>query len=137
MKIFKLLVSCLLLLLMTSCAAIAENNARYEQMRALFHRTIPVCSGEAQCKVMWERAQLWIVQHSKMRLAIATDVLIQTHDDPDGIVLTMKATKEPIGQGKYRIVFDGGCYSAVDDTGCWPRKYEVGIVFNDDLNKSL
>jgi len=70
-----------------------------------------VCQGEAQCKAMWERAQLWIASNARMKLQLVTDVILQTYNDPEPYsrTLTYTVTREPIGSGAYRITANASC----------------------------
>lgn len=82
---------------------------------------------DTDCKPAWERAQLWIVRHSKWKIQTATDVMIQTfspvgYDVSYGFV----ATKEPIGGGRYRISLAMRC----GNISCDPGESDVRSAFN-------
>lgn len=81
---------------------------------------------------MWERAQVWVAQNSRLKIQTATNVLIETYGagsyDP---TLAMRVLKEPMGGGAYRIVFSGGCNNMF---GCSPTVAEAGMTFNAYVN---
>lgn len=83
-----------------------------------------VCEGDS-CKDCWERAQVWVANHSRYGVQTATEALIQTYSpgesDP-GYGFTI--TKEPLGSGRYRIVMDQYCAS-----DCTPTADEVHRAF--------
>ncbi|HKN65977.1 MAG TPA: hypothetical protein VJW73_06850, partial [Gemmatimonadaceae bacterium] len=80
------------------------------------------------CKGDWERAQLWIVKHSKWKIQTATDVLVETYNpseyDPS---FGFTATKEPLGNGRYKISLNAKCANFL---GCDPREADVVAAFN-------
>ena len=109
-------------------AGCATNAPSRSYNASVFHETVPVCTGEAECKVMWEAAQIWVAQHSRMKIQTATDVLIETYGGgANSATLAMRVLKVPQGGGVYRIEFDGGCNNIF---GCVPDKFEVGVAFN-------
>jgi hypothetical protein len=80
------------------------------------------------CREAWERAQLWVVHHSKWKIQTATDVLIETFNptqyDPS---YGFTATKEPLGGGRSRISLGMSCGNPF---GCNPRAADVSMAFN-------
>lgn len=62
------------------------------------------CSGDADCKLKWDRAQFWLARHSAWKVQTATDVMIQTFnpvgDEPS---YGFNVTREPGGGGNYTI----------------------------------
>ena len=109
-------------------AGCATGGANRAAMQAEFNSTIPTCDSKEACDAMWEAAQLWIAKNSRLKIQTATNVLIETYGGgQNSAVLAMRATKEPAGGGKSRIVFDGGCNNMF---GCVPNVFEAGIRFN-------
>ena len=92
-------------------------------------RTAPIPTCEASsCAEMWQRAQLWVVNHSKWKIQTATDVVIETfnpvgYDASYGFTIT----KEPQGSGKYDIMMKASCGNAF---GCNPKMNDVWNAFN-------
>lgn len=114
---------------LTGCAT---TNAAHQARVAQFQSTIPTCTGEEDCRAKWEAAQVWVAQHSDLKIQTATNVLIETYGggqyDP---TLSMRVLKEPQGGGSYRIVFSGGCNNMF---GCVPDKWETGAAFNQAVS---
>ena len=83
---------------------------------------------DSGCAAEWERAQLWIVKHSHMKIQLATDVTIQTYNPPDNSTyFAFGVTKEPIGEGKYRITMGMGCVNLIS---CGSRPEDIKAAFN-------
>ena len=78
------------------------------------------CEGAKQCGDMWQRAQLWIAQRAAMKLQLVTDVVLQTHTDPEqhGTRLSYTVTKEPVGGDRYLMNSTAGCRNMF---GCHPH----------------
>ena len=68
------------------------------------------CVGDDQCKLYWERAQVWVVKNSNWKIQIATDVLIQTYNAA-GTLNHYTLMREPQGGGVERITMTTGCGS--------------------------
>lgn len=78
---------------------------------------------DSGCTTEWQRAQLWLGKHATMKVATATDVLLQTYTPPqDSPRYYFSITKEPIGGGRYRISATLACQSLV---GCSPKEEDV------------
>lgn len=122
-------------LIAAATAGCATTGANGNAQMAEFSNTIPVCAGEAECQLAWEAAQLWIAQNSRFKIQTATNVLIETYNGgPYDATLSPRATKEPLGGGKYQIVFGGGCNNLF---GCVPSKWEAGIQFNQYVTTAM
>lgn len=68
------------------------------------------CSGKVQCDLIWQRAQLWIAQHSRYRIQTVTDVQIQTYGPEDHSVdLAYRAFRESLPNGQAKISFSVIC----------------------------
>lgn len=110
--------------LLQACAASPERLAMIQEAEA----TVPICQGEEDCRVKWEAAQLWVVGNSRYRMQIVTDVLLETYGsanyDP---TLSFRVTKQPMGEGRYRINIEGFCANIL---GCEPHPAVAKIEFN-------
>jgi hypothetical protein len=89
--------------------------------------SIPTCTGEADCAAKWDAAQLWVVKHSSYKLQTVTNVLMETYgtgqaytsDTAEVGRVFAQVTKEPTGEGSYRIVANIGCV-------LWIRNFAKG-----------
>ena len=75
-------------------------------------KKVPVCKGDADCKAKWEAAQLWVVHHAGRKIQTVTDVLIETYGpgrDGNSSAIAARVTKEPIGDGSYRVTVTLEC----------------------------
>ncbi len=88
--------------------------------------TVPTCATEADCKAMWEAAQVFVAKATNNPVEIVTPVLIATRKTSDD-VLSIKVTKERVDTATYRILFDGGCPEIL---GCSPPRGETHYKFN-------
>lgn len=88
--------------------------------------TVPTCASEADCKVKWEAAQVWVAKATIHPVEIVTPVLIATRKD-NGDFLSIQVTKERLDSATYRIVFSGGCRNI---WGCIPDAGESHYKFN-------
>lgn len=94
--------------LLAACAILAgcatpspEREAKMAEAR----RTTPICRSEKDCAAKWDAAQLWIVKNAGYKIQTATNVVIQTYNSVNGDVgLQVQVTREPVGDGSYRIV---------------------------------
>jgi hypothetical protein len=75
------------------------------------------------CKREWQRAQYWLGKHATMKVATATDVLIQTYTPPENHPqYGFSVTREPLGGDRYRISAELFCQSFL---GCSPKEGDV------------
>ncbi|MDE2465491.1 MAG: hypothetical protein KGO02_17525 [Alphaproteobacteria bacterium] len=111
---------------LSGCAAMPSkaNQAKI----AKFQQTIPTCNSDAECKAMWDAAQLWIVHNAGYKLQNVTDVLLQTYSPgPYDTDLAVEVTKEPQGHGIYQIVVRAWCNNLF---GCTPNALDAELDFN-------
>lgn len=103
-------------------------NPREAKLKELFEKSKPTCSGEADCKVKWDAAQLWVIHNAGFKIQNITDVLIETYNPTKGSPnLAAMVTKEPKGKGRYEIDVTLTC---ANDYGCTPDVWKAGIDFN-------
>lgn len=87
----------------------------------------PTCAGPADCSAKWDAAQLYVVKHSQMKIQTVTNVLIETFNPPPyGTELAMRVTKEPVGNGTYRLVLEAWCNNMFS---CLPNPREAKAGF--------
>ena len=89
-------------------------------------REAVTCSGD-DCSLCWDRAQLWLVGHSKWKIQTATNAVIQTFS-PAGSEPSygFTVTKEPDGTGAHRIRLSMSCGNML---GCSPKPVDVARAF--------
>lgn len=63
----------------------------------------PVCSSADECQAMWAKATTVLPIITGMRLAMMNDIYMETYPAVRGVPLHAKATKNPLGNGKYEI----------------------------------
>lgn len=119
-------------LALNGCATTGQSNANQTKAN-IFQATIPVCEGAADCQAKWEAAQFWVVKHSPMQLQVTTNVTIQTYNSPkDSLKLAASVTKEPLGNGRYKILINAWCDNWM--FSCNPNKMDAQIHFNNYIN---
>lgn len=113
----------------------ADAQSRKAKRQALIDevsRTIPTCSSDADCKAKWSAAQVWVSQNAGLAIKTVTDVLIQTDKAVDhNPALAMTVTREPVGDGTFRIIMAATCDNIF---GCsqdpWAKILEFQKVIN-------
>ena len=94
-----------LALLVTACAAPQPLNAI--QNDALI---APTCKDKSTCDLYWQRAQIWVSQHSSWRIQTANETIIQTFGPGNKeITLAYTITKIPDGKGGASITYQASC----------------------------
>jgi hypothetical protein len=85
------------------------------------------CTRKAQCDAWWQRAQVWISNHSAYKILTVTDSIIQT-DGPSASRrdLAYEITKTPNNDGSATIGFAAHCNNML---GCLPNPWEAGANF--------
>lgn len=115
--------SVLLLALLAGCATkstLNSNQAR-EANEPLF------CEGKDQCDTYWQRAQIFVATHSKWKIQIANDTLIQTYGPGQyDTASAFSIMKEPSGSDKYRIKISVGCNNPIR---CIPLPIDAAYAF--------
>lgn len=115
-------VSIVALLAMATPPASAREPARWDAAKdAEIRATVPVCLGEVDCSAKWEAAQLWLASNTDFKLQTITGVLLETYSpsgaDREDVTLNTadvgrifaRVTREPQGDGSYRIVANIRC----------------------------
>jgi hypothetical protein len=115
---------CLLVVIMSGCISAQ----RRDYARTVFEQTIPVCSGDKDCKEKWEAAQVWVAKNCGMKLQIANDTIIETYNSPAySINLAARVVKEPLGGGQYKIEIKTWCSNLFR---CEPDALSAAVQFN-------
>jgi hypothetical protein len=90
----------------------------------------PTCEGEADCKIKWEAAQLFVAKNSDQKIQVATDVLIETFNPTYSTNIAMRVMKEPLGGGRYKLVALAFCNNWF---GCNRKPSTVEYQFNLEI----
>ena len=116
---------CMVALSATACAGNNPAVTAALVPAAMIGTSVPCDS--TTCKEDWERAQLWIVKHSRWKIQTTTDVLIETYN-PVGYEPSYGFTvvREPAGGGSYSISMTMTCGNMF---GCSPKPVEVQEAF--------
>lgn len=118
--------SALLLLLLTSCAASPEMQARRDE----YDRTIPTCSNDSDCQAKWQAARAWVVANSDFGIRSESDSRIMATSN---IVSQggLGAVVDRVANGNdYQFLVDLECFSAY---GC-PNILDSMLDFNRSVN---
>lgn len=99
--------SLLFVALMAGCATTQHQLTEAEVAEA----SAPLmCSGDAECKRYWQRAQIWLVQTSRWRMQVATDTVLEAvGNDPYAIERSYRIMKVPMEGESYRLTIQSGC----------------------------
>lgn len=98
------------------------------------------------CGIEWQRAQVWVAKHSRMKIQLATDAVIESYNAETTLhgMYGFRVTREPRSNGRYRLDFlpicAGGYYDALygvprdsvvrgNDGHCWPSEEFVVRAF--------
>lgn len=86
------------------------------------------CSSRAQCDTYWQRAQVWVAQHSAYRLKLVTDAVIETYGPANAdISLAYRILRVPDGPaGAARITISTNCDNFIR---CNPSRTDAIIAF--------
>ncbi len=97
--------------LLSGCAMLNQNRTAdlSPELRDAFETEL-YCTGDAQCKLMWERAVYYVATTSRWSLQAQTNNLIETEGVPNNYyALGYSITREPMGEGRYRIETRAWC----------------------------
>ncbi|GAB7228177.1 hypothetical protein VrSk94_18620 [Vibrio rotiferianus] len=116
---FRNLVTICLVSLTVACQSTPELTSDLKQEL----ETPLVCSGESECSLMWERATYFVSHNAGYKIQIHNNTLIETYNSVDSSVkLAFKVSKEPLGDGKYRIWTKAWCANIIS---CHPNELET------------
>lgn len=92
------------------------------------------CDTKARCDMLWQRAQLWVVNFAAFKIQISSDVVIQTYNPPAHSVRSgVTITREPLGGERQRINFRSACDNQF---GCRPSDTRLRVSFNRYLRET-
>ncbi|MFF7399448.1 hypothetical protein ACFZAI_23550 [Achromobacter sp. NPDC008082] len=81
------------------------------------------CSEASECKLVWERGIYYVANNSRWRVMAETSNLIETEYPDKGYYgLAYRITREPMGNGRYRISTQAWC--GLKDWQCKPHADE-------------
>lgn len=115
---------------LAGCASVQEQQSAN---RALFEETIPVCRGEASCKMGWAVARNWVIQNCGMKIQNITDTYIETYGSTS-TALACRVMGEPRGADSWAMVIRTSCGNLF---GCVPNAMESAIRFNREVGLAI
>lgn len=120
------LLICFAVFALAGCSTMDQPGGRlYSQFSKVAQDDVPV-ECQSACKPEWERAQLWLAAHSRWKLQLVTDVMLQTYSPVDSEVsYGFVATKTPKPDG-YTINLGLVCGNPL---GCDPSAAAVRGAF--------
>jgi hypothetical protein len=119
----------LALLATTACAASTSAGLTDALAPARALGTAVTCT--SPCATEWQRAQVWLVQHSIAKVRAATDVRLET--EPATTVTGFDAMyaflvlREPVDSARYQITMRPTCKGGM--RGCSPKEADVVAAF--------
>jgi len=126
---YKLAAAVITTALLVGCATSPERQAK----QAEFSRTIPTCSGTADCNAKWEAAQLWVVHNAGWKIQTQSSVLIETYNAVNSSSnIAVRVTKEPLGGGRYQLLVKVWCANIF---GCHPDSWDAALKFNQEIGQ--
>ena len=111
---------------MASCVA---PQMSIQQIRA--QESIPTCDTDAECEIMWNAAQVFVVQNSYFKMQTVSDAIIQTYGPTTAAGFAFTVMKEPTGNGQHRVLVEAYCGNIF---GCGENPWSVVLRFNDYVN---
>ena len=104
-KTMKTMFLLLIAVFLTGCAA-PSGSTRLQQAKDQFQISIPTCDGKDDCEFKWAAALKWVQSNCAHRVQIYNESFIQTYKsgDSSSVGASCEIVKEPLGNGKYRIV---------------------------------
>ena len=95
------------------------------------YQETPSCNNKEECTLMWGRANIWLNNHSKWKIQVSNDYIVNTYNvhkyDPS---YSFTISKEPINNNSYEIKIKPICGNHY---GCDLKSSEVIGLFNKYL----
>ena len=108
-----------LLVLTTGCASTVSPYISKQLAKPL------ACKGEAQCKVMWDRAVYFVNTNAAFKIQTVNDNMIETYNPSRySPKLAFRIIKQPLGDGAYRIRVKAWCDNLF---GCSPNELNATV----------
>jgi hypothetical protein len=111
-------------LLLSNCAYLKPLYAPFgepatEEQKTALSKTLfsssEVECDSSDCDEKWGRAQFWVSKHSRVKIQIATDVILETYNSTDHPYYSINVTKEPLGSGRHKIAINFYCGTDIFD----------------------
>lgn len=122
----------LLTAMLTACASGTGSGGAISQTD--YDRTIPVCIGDAECRMKMHAASEWVAKTTGYALVVNTDERIETGGWGMGQFPAVRVDRKSIGGGRDWIVIEIDCGTAAPGAGFGARTCppvgEAAIAFN-------
>lgn len=94
----------------------------------------PVCESDAECRAMWNAAEMWIEHNTGRPVVEKTESFMSTDmDQSPGNYLSVRVEREPVNGSRWRIESQFYCAKKV---GCDPSPWEAQQRFNRWVNRA-
>lgn len=108
------------------------NTQEVDAWRAEAQRTMPVCTSENQCQVMWSAARGWVLSHAGTKIQnYGADYFDTYNPMPNSPALAAQVSKDALGSGKHKISAKLWCDNMF---GCQPNAWQALLDFNRTVN---
>jgi len=95
------------------------------------------CVGERECKKIFQLTQIFISEHSDMKIQVSTDSLIETYNPTETNKIGIKATKYPSKGDNERVVLEVYCKSVAPTLTCLNKEIDIYNQYQPFLEKLL
>lgn len=120
----------IVVLLLSGCSTSQEQVERLSA-QARLSDSVPVCDQDS-CQRKWDAAQSWVSQNSAYKIQTVSSAIIDTYSPANGDMgLAFNVAKEPISDGKYRIIIKAYCGNWI---ACSEPPLKAAQRFNDYVN---
>ena len=119
-------ITIVLVVLLNACSVSSETQALIDT----YNSTIPTCTEGADCVTKWEAARSWVVSTASYAIRVSNEDRIETYNaDSTRAGTAVQVTREPIGEGQYRLIVNIDCFAI---SRC-PPYWETLIDFNHSV----
>lgn len=122
----------LLIAMLSACATGTGSGGVTSQTD--YERTIPVCIGEAECRMKMQVASEWVAKTTGYELVVNTDERIETGGWGMGQYPAVRVERKSIGGGRHWILIEIDCGTAARGTAfgarTCPPSGEAALAFN-------
>lgn len=95
------------------------------------------CAGERECKKIFQLTQVFISEHSDMKIQVSTDTIIETYNPTETNKVGIKATKYPSKGDSERIVLDVYCKSVAPTLTSLNKEIEIYNQYRPFIDQFL